>query len=225
MNKKELAAMIDHTLLKPNATEKMVRQTCQEAIDYQTATVCVNSYWIPLVSQLLDKTSIKPIAVVGFPLGAGLTEAKASEAKLALDAGAQEIDMVINIGELLAGNDELVQKDIQALADTCHQADTLLKVIIETSFLNDPQKVKACQLAEAAGADFVKTSTGFSDGGATTEDVALMRQTVSNKVKVKASGGIHSYEEAMTMLEAGADRLGLSGTAKVLAGVPDEEAE
>ena len=217
MNRQELATMIDHTLLKPNATEAMIRQTCQEALDFHTAIVCVNSYWIPLVNQLLAGSSVKPIAVIGFPLGASLTEAKVAEAQLAIDAGAKEIDMIINLGALIAGDDQTVAKDIQAVAEACHSKEALLKVIMETSYLTPQQKVKACQLVESAGADFVKTSTGFPDGGATVEDVALMRQTVGDGVQVKASGGIHSYQEAMAMIEAGADRPGLSGTAKVLA--------
>lgn len=169
------------------------------------------------MNQLLAGSSVNPIAVIGFPLGASLTEAKVAEAQLAIDAGAKEIDMVINLGALIAGDDQTVVKDIQAVAEACHSKEALLKVIIETSYLTHQQKVKACQLVESAGADFVKTSTGFPDGGATVEDVALMRQTVGDGVQVKASGGIHSYQEAMAMIEAGADRLGLSGTAKVLA--------
>lgn len=212
----ELARYLDHTNLKPNATQADIKQTCQEAKKYQTASVCVNAHWIPLVKEQLADSPVNPIAVVGFPLGATSTAAKVAEAQDAINAGAEEIDMVINIGELLSNNDTFVQSDIAALSTVVHQKNKLLKVIIETSFLDNDQIVKACQLAEAAQADFVKTSTGFSSAGAKVADVALMRKTVGDRLGVKASGGIHSRQEALAMIEAGASRLGVSATVKIL---------
>lgn len=212
----ELARYLDHTNLKPNATQADIKQTCQEAKKYQTASVCVNAHWIPLVKEQLTGSPVNPIAVVGFPLGATSTAAKVAEAQDAMNAGAEEIDMVINIGELLSNNDTFVQSDIAALSAVVHQENKLLKVIIETSYLNNDQIVKACQLAEAAQADFVKTSTGFSSSGAKVADVALMRKTVGDRLGVKASGGIHSRQEALAMIEAGASRLGVSATVKIL---------
>lgn len=212
----ELARYLDHTNLKPNATQADIKQTCQEAKKYQTASVCVNAHWIPLVKEQLTGSPVNPIAVVGFPLGATSTAAKVAEAQDAMNAGAEEIDMVINIGELLSNNDTFVQSDIAALSAVVHQENKLLKVIIETSFLDNDQIVKACQLAEAAQADFVKTSTGFSSAGAKVADVALMRKTVGDRLGVKASGGIHSRQEALAMIEAGASRLGVSATVKIL---------
>ncbi|MGL5886159.1 deoxyribose-phosphate aldolase [Lactobacillus mellis] len=212
----ELARYLDHTNLKPDATQADIEQTCQEAKKYQTASVCVNAHWIPLVKAQLADSPVNPIAVVGFPLGATSTAAKVAEAQDAMNAGAEEIDMVINIGELLSNNDTFVQSDIAAVSAAVHQENKLLKVIIETSFLNNEQIVKACQLAEAAQADYVKTSTGFSSAGAKVEDVALMRKTVGDRLGVKASGGIHSRQEALAMIEAGASRLGVSATVKIL---------
>lgn len=212
----ELARYLDHTNLKPNATQADIKQTCQEAKKYQTASVCVNAHWIPLVKEQLADSPVNPIAVVGFPLGATSTAAKVAEAQDAINAGAEEIDMVINIGELLSNNDTFVQSDIAALSAVVHRKNKLLKVIIETSFLDNDQIVKACQLAEAAQADFVKTSTGFSSAGAKVADVALMRKTVGDRLGVKASGGIHSRQEALAMIEAGASRLGVSATVKIL---------
>lgn len=212
----ELARYLDHTNLKPDATQADIEQTCQEAKKYQTASVCVNAHWIPLVKAQLADSPVNPIAVVGFPLGATSTTAKVAEARDAMNAGAEEIDMVINIGELLSGNNTFVQSDIAAVSAAVHQENKLLKVIIETSFLNNELIVKACQLAEAAQADYVKTSTGFSSAGAKVEDVALMRKTVGDRLGVKASGGIHSRQEALAMIEAGANRLGVSSTVKIL---------
>ena len=212
----ELARYLDHTNLKPDATQAEIEQTCQEAKKYQTASVCVNAHWIPLVKAQLADSPVNPIAVVGFPLGATSTAAKVAEAQDAMNAGAEEIDMVINIGELLSNNDTFVQSDIADVSAAVHQENKLLKVIIETSFLNNDQIVKACQLAEAAQADYVKTSTGFSSAGAKVEDVALMRKTVGDRLGVKASGGIHSRQEALDMIAAGASRLGVSATVKIL---------
>lgn len=218
MNKSTLSKYIDHTYLKADATKDDIIRICNEAKQYNTASVCVNAYWAALVSGQLAGTDIKTCCVVGFPLGATSTASKAFEARQAIKDGAEEIDMVINIGELLAGEDGNVEADIKAVADTVHASDKLLKVIIETSFLDHDQKVRACELSEKAGADFVKTSTGFSSAGAKADDVALMRQTVGDRLGVKASGGIHSYDEAMEMIDAGADRLGVSATIEILEG-------
>lgn len=217
-NQTELAKYLDHTLLNPNATKKDIIKTCEEAKQYKTASVCVNAYWATLVHEQLQGTGINTCVVVGFPLGATSTETKVFEAKKAIADGADELDMVINIGELIGENYEAVQKDIAEVAEAVHVENKLLKVIIETSFLDDEQIVKACELSEQAKADFVKTSTGFSSAGAKTADVKLMRQTVGDRLGVKASGGIHSYEEAISMIEAGANRLGVSATVKILAG-------
>lgn len=213
----QLAKYLDHTNLKPEATEASIRQTCEEAIKYNTASVCINSHWIPLAAELLKDTTVNPITVVGFPLGSTNTATKVYEAITAIDDGAVEIDMVLNVGELISGNLEFVTKDIQAVAEACHAKQKLLKVIFETSLLNDEQIVNACHASEKAGADYVKTSTGFSSEGATLHNVALMRKTVGDKLGVKASGGIHSREEALAMIEAGASRLGVSATVKILA--------
>ena len=212
----QLAKYLDHTNLKPEATEASIRQTCEEAIKYNTASVCINSHWIPLAAELLKDTPVNPITVVGFPLGATNTETKVYEAITAIDDNAEEIDMVLNVGELIGGNLDYVTADIQAVAEAVHAKHKMLKVIFETSLLNDEQIVNACHASEAAGADYVKTSTGFSTEGATLHNVALMRKTVGNKLGVKASGGIHSREEALAMIEAGASRLGVSATVKIL---------
>lgn len=217
LTKEELASYLDHTNLQPNATKEQIQQTCEEAKEFNTAAVCVNAYWTSFVAKRLADTDIKTCVVVGFPLGATTGEAKVAEAESAIKKGADEIDMVINIGELLSGDDAAVEGDIVAVANAVHEHDKILKVIIETSFLDPDHIVKACQLAKHAGADFVKTSTGFSSAGAKTEDVRLMRETVGDRLGVKASGGIHSYEEAIAMIEAGASRLGVSATKKILA--------
>lgn len=212
----QLARYIDHTNLRPNATREEIEQTCAEALRYNTASVCVNSHWIPLVKELLAGSDVNPIAVVGFPLGATSTASKVFETEKSIEDGAQEIDMVINIGELLDGNDQFVCSDISAVAKEAHKHKKLLKVIIETSFLNQDQIVKSCLLAEKSGADYVKTSTGFSSSGAKVEDVALMYKTVGDRIKVKASGGIHNRKEAIAMIKAGASRLGVSATVSIL---------
>ncbi|WP_251908324.1 deoxyribose-phosphate aldolase [Lentilactobacillus kefiri] len=212
----QLAKYLDHTNLKPDATEASIRQTCEESIKYNTASVCINSHWIPLAAELLKDTTVKPITVVGFPLGATNTETKVYEAITAIDDGAEEIDMVLNVGELIGDNLDYVTADIQAVAEAVHAKNKMLKVIFETSFLNDDQIVKACHASENAGADYVKTSTGFSSEGATLHNVELMRKTVGSKLGVKASGGIHSREEALAMIGAGASRLGVSATTKIL---------
>lgn len=217
ITKEELASYLDHTNLKPNATKEQIQQTCEEAKEFNTASVCVNAYWTSFVTERLADTKVKTCVVVGFPLGATTTETKVAEAQAAIKNGADEIDMVINIGELLSGDNEAVEGDIVAVANTVHEQDKVLKVIIETSFLDQEKIIKACQLAESAKADFVKTSTGFSSAGAKIEDVSLMRETVGDRLGVKASGGIHSYDEAIAMIEAGASRLGVSATKQILA--------
>ncbi len=213
---KTLAKMIDHTLLKPDATADQIAQLCYEAKKYHFASVCVNPANVKLCADLLKGTDVKVTSVIGFPLGATSTEVKVFETKNALDNGANEIDMVINIGALKAGDNELVAHDIREVVKTAHAAGALVKVIIETSLLTDEEKVIACLLAKGADADYVKTSTGFSSGGATVHDVALMRKSVGPDLGVKASGGIHSHEEAEQMIAAGATRIGASASIKIL---------
>lgn len=217
----QLAKYIDHTNLKAEATKADIQKTCEEAAKYNTASVCVNSYWIPFVAEQLKGTTVNPIAVVGFPLGAMSTNAKVYEANDAIDAGAEEIDMVINIGELRGGNTEVVLADIKALSKAVHAKNKLLKVIIETVLLNKDEIKLASKLTVEGEADFVKTSTGFSTSGAKLEDVKIMRETVGPDFGVKASGGVHSYEEAIEMIEAGATRLGVSATVAILTGSKD----
>lgn len=206
----------DHTVLKADATKAEVDKIVDEAIKYNFASVCVNSYWTSYVSKRLAHTDIKTCVVVGFPLGAMSTRAKAMEASLAIEDGAGEIDMVINVGALKTGDLDTVLKDISEVRKAT--GNNILKVIIETCYLNDKEKVLACQLSVKAGADFVKTSTGFGTGGATVQDVALMKEAVNGNAKVKASGGIRTEETAKAMIEAGADRLGTSATVKILQG-------
>ncbi len=210
-----LAGMIDHTMLKADAPRDVIVRYCEEAKQYGFASVCVNSCRVPLVAQQLQGSNVKVCCVVGFPLGAMLTEAKAAEAKFAVAAGAQEVDMVINIGWLKDKDYEAVQKDIEAVREATGK-NAILKVIIETCLLTDEEKIKACELSVAAGADFVKTSTGFSTGGATAEDVALMKKTVDGKALVKASGGIRTNADALRMVEAGADRIGVGNGVPLL---------
>ncbi len=202
--------LFDHTILKADAVADEVRQVCQEAVEYGFMSVCINSCYTALVKKLLQGTPVKVCTVVGFPLGQMSTPAKCAEAAQAVAEGADEIDMVINVGALKDRDYPAVRADIAQVKSACGQA--ILKVIIETCLLTRPEKIKACQLAEEAGADFVKTSTGFGGGGATPEDVALMRETVGNRLGVKASGGIRDRETAEAMLHAGASRLGTSRT-------------
>lgn len=202
----DIAKIIDHTMLKPEATQETIRRYCAEARTYGFASVCVNSCHAALVATELKGTGIKTCCVVGFPLGAMITEAKAFEAETAVKAGAQEIDMVINIGGIKDGNMDFVTDDIRAVVEAVKPA--LVKVIIETCLLSDEEKIAACEAAVHAGAAYVKTSTGFSTGGATLDDVKLMRQTVGNQAKVKASGSIRTHEFACQLAEAGADRIG-----------------
>ena len=205
-----VARLIDHTLLKPEATRAEVEQVCAEAREYGFASVCVNAFWVPLVARLLAGCAVKTCTVVGFPLGATSTESKVAETRIATAAGASEIDMVMNIGALRGGEAKVVEDDIRAVAEAAHAAGATLKVIIETALLNGEQKVLACRLAKSAGTDFVKTSTGFSKSGATVEDIALMRQTVGPQLGVKASGGVRSLENLQAMVAAGATRIGTS---------------
>lgn len=212
----ELNRMIDHTLLKANATRAQIEKLCDEALEYNFASVCVNTCWVPLAHEKLAGSEVKTCCVVGFPMGAMLTEAKAAETRLAVEAGADEVDMVINIGWLLDGEFDAVRDDIAAVVKAAD--GKCVKVIIEACLLTDEQKVKACELSVEAGATFVKTSTGFSTGGATVADVALMRKTVGDRCLVKAAGGIHTADEARAMVEAGADRLGCSAGIQIMAG-------
>jgi deoxyribose-phosphate aldolase len=213
----ELARFIDHTLLKPEATEREIRTLCEEARKFSFATVCINSRFIPLAAELLAGTKTLPIAVVGFPLGACATEAKVFETRWAVEKGAREIDMVVALGALMEGKDAEVEADIRAVVQAAGPSAPV-KVILETCLLNDEQKTRACRLSVAAGAAFVKTSTGFSKGGATLEDIRLMRATVGPNVGVKASGGIRTREQALAMIEAGANRIGASASAAIVEG-------
>ena len=215
MDKKTIASIIDHTLLKPEATPAQIEKLCAEAAEYHFASVCVNPVYIPLAARLLKGTGVKVCCVVGFPLGAIAPEQKAAEAASCAAMGAEELDMVIHVGAAKAGDWALVQRDIEGVVKAA--AGHTVKVIIETCLLTDEEKVKACEAAKAAGAHFVKTSTGFSTGGATTHDIALMRKTVGPEMGVKASGGIRDYETAMAMIEAGANRIGASAGIAIVA--------
>jgi deoxyribose-phosphate aldolase len=211
-----LAGMIDHTLLKPEATPEKITQLCDEARQYQFASVCVNPTHVHLCADLLKGSGVKVCTVIGFPLGANTTAVKVFEAKTAIQEGANEVDMVINIGALKAGEYNLVLNDIREVAEEAHAGDAIAKVIIETVFLTDDEIVKVCQLAKEAGADFVKTSTGFSGGGANVHDIELMRRTVGPEMGVKASGGVHNLAEARALVAAGATRIGASAGVKIV---------
>ena len=214
------AAMIDHTLLKAEATRDQIKKLCEEAKQYGFASVCVNPTWVKYAAELLDGAESIVCTVIGFPLGANTSAVKALETKDAIANGASEIDMVINIGAMKNGEFDLVREDIKAVVDAAN--GTLVKVIIETSLLTDEEKVKACELAALAGADFVKTSTGFSTGGATAEDIALMRKTVGPEIGVKASGGVRSLEDMKLMIENGATRIGASSGVAIMNGLTSE---
>ncbi|MEK3890677.1 deoxyribose-phosphate aldolase [Bacillus sp. FSL K6-3431] len=218
---KNIAQMIDHTLLKPDAKLEELKILCSEAEKYQFASVCVNPTWVDYASSLLKETDVKVCTVIGFPLGANTPETKAFETKNAVEHGAQEIDMVINIGALKSGNIELVKKDIIAVCSAAKDK-ALVKVIIETCLLTDKEKTQACEIAKNAGADYVKTSTGFSTGGATIEDVALMRKAVGQELGVKASGGVRSLDDVKKMIEAGATRIGASSGVAIVQGLSSE---
>jgi len=213
-----VARMIDHTLLKPDATPKEIKTLCEEARTYNFASVCVNPSFVPMCKDLLRGSKVKVCTVIGFPLGATTTETKRFEAEQALKNGAQEIDMVINIGMLKQGENEYVFNDINQVVLAAKKFGAVCKVIIESAILTDEEKIKACILAKEAKADFVKTSTGFSKGGATAGDVALMRYVVGSSVGVKASGGIRTTEDAKLMIASGADRIGASASVKIVGG-------
>ncbi|MEO8096111.1 MAG: deoxyribose-phosphate aldolase [Acidobacteriota bacterium] len=205
-----LAKFIDHTLLRPAATADEIRTLCREAREYGFAAVCVNPYWVELAAEQLEGSLIAVASVVGFPLGANITATKVEETKAVILAGAREIDMVMNIGELIGGHADAVREDIRAVSQEAHRAQAVVKVILETVLLTDLQKRRACELAKEAGADFVKTSTGFAGGGATVADVSLMRDAVGAAMGVKASGGIRNLADAEALIAAGATRLGTS---------------
>jgi deoxyribose-phosphate aldolase len=211
-----LAAQIDHTLLRADATSADIRKICCEARKYGFASVCVNSYWVPLAAAELAGSRVKVCTVIGFPLGANATATKVAETEIAVKQGAAEIDMVINIGELKGGNYDAVRQDIEAVAVAAHKGGAILKVILETALLDDNQKIVGSTLSKVAGAEFVKTSTGFSTGGATLHDVALMRQAVGEEMGVKASGGIRTLEDLKNMIAAGATRVGASASVKIM---------
>ncbi len=211
-----LAGLIDHTLLKPEATPTQVRTLCREAREHGFVSVCVNPRYVPRCVQELADSGVLVCTVAGFPLGATTSTVKADEAREAVRLGAREVDMVLSIGDLKAGEERLVQADVAAVAEACHADEAILKVIIEACLLEDAEKVRACQLSAAGGADFVKTSTGFSTGGATAYDVLLMRHTVGERVGVKAAGGIRTLADALRMLVAGANRLGASAGVKLV---------
>ena len=221
--KRELARWIDHTMLKPDATREEIEKICHEAIEFGFASVCVNPTWVPLAYKKLRGNEPKVCTVVGFPLGATFPEVKALETELAVERGADEIDMVINIGALKSGDYDLVEHDIRSVVRAAGRR--IVKVIIETCLLTDEEKVKACTLAKIAGANYVKTSTGFSKGGATVKDVALMRKVVGAEMGVKASGGVRSYEEACKMVEAGATRIGASASVAIVANGAAEKSD
>ena len=209
------AGLIDHTLLKPEASESDIKKLCNEAIEFGFASVCVNPAWVKPAAKFLSGSNIPVCTVIGFPLGATLSDVKAYETRRSIFNGAREVDMVINIGALKSGNDCAVEDDIRRVAEAAHENDVLCKVIIETALLTDEEKVRACLASKNAGADFVKTSTGFSKGGATVEDVNLMRRTVGRNLGVKASGGVKGIDDARKMFEAGATRIGASVGVKI----------
>ena len=206
--------LIDHTLLKQDATPEQIVKLCEEAKQFDFMSVCVNPAYVPLAAKCLEGSSVKVCTVIGFPLGMNLTRTKVEEAELAIKEGADEIDMVINVGMLKAGHDQYVEEEIRELKAVAGQK--VLKVIIETCLLTDEEKVRACLASKNAGADFVKTSTGFSTGGATVHDVALMRKTVGPEMGVKASGGVRTHEDLLAMVEAGATRIGTSNGTKII---------
>jgi len=213
---KALARRIDHTLLKPDATQEQIEKLCREAREHGFATVCVNPYWVKLCAQLLAGSETAVCTVAGFPLGATSPEVKAFEAARAVADGATEVDMVMNVGALKSRDYRLVARDVASVVEASHAGGARVKVIIEAALLTDDEKVKACVIARAAGADYVKTSTGFGPGGATAADVALMRRVVGPGMGVKAAGGVRDLEAARAMLEAGADRIGASVGVKIV---------
>jgi deoxyribose-phosphate aldolase len=215
-----VAALIDHTLLRPEATASEIRRVCAEARQYGFATVCANPYWIPLVTAEIAGSQVKACAVVGFPLGANATSIKVAETIEAIRDGAREIDMVMNVGELRGGEKDGVLRDIRAVVEAAHRGGAIVKVILETALLTDEQKATACGLAKDAGAEFVKTSTGFGPAGATVEDVALMRRAAGAAMGVKAAGGIRTLADVQRMVEAGATRVGSSSSVTIIETIP-----
>lgn len=213
-----IASMIDHTLLKPEATKSQIEELCREAKRYGFASVCVNPSYVKLCAELLRDSKVRVCTVIGFPLGATTTEAKVREAEQAIADGARELDMVINVGMLKSGEYDYVEKDIASVAALGRRSSVLTKVIIETGLLTDEEKVKACLIAKRAGANFVKTSTGFAKGGATAGDIALMRHVVGSALGVKASGGVRTQEQARELIASGADRIGASASVKIVTG-------
>ncbi len=217
LSQAELAGYIDHTLLKPDAVESQFEQLCNEAVTYKFKSVCVNSSWVPYVAKKLRGTGVVICSVIGFPLGGMDTRSKAFEARSAIASGATELDMVLNVGALKSGNLKLVEEDIRAIKRAC-RSTTVLKVILETGLLTEAEKILACEIAKKADADFVKTSTGFAGSGATVQDIALMRRIVGPKMGVKASGGIKTYDQAIALINAGANRLGCGASVAVVTG-------
>lgn len=216
VNSGGVAALIDHTLLKAEATRNDIERICREALQYRFASVCVNSVFVKQVSDALRNSPVKTCVVVGFPLGSNLPAVKLDEARVALEQGAQEIDMVIHIGGLKAGDDAAVRSEIESLRRAVHEHRAILKVIIETALLSEEEKVRACRAARDARADFVKTSTGFSTSGATVGDVELMRREVGREMGVKASGGVRTLDDLLEMVDAGATRIGTSNGVKIM---------
>jgi len=221
MSQLELAGFIDHTLLKPEAVESQFELLCNEAVKYKFKSVCVNSSWVPYVAKKLRGTGVIICSVIGFPLGGMDTRSKAFEARSAIASGATELDMVINVGALKSGNLKLVEEDIRAIKRAC-RSTTVLKVILETGLLTDAEKILACEIAKKADADFVKTSTGFAGSGATVEDISLMRRIVGPKMGVKASGGIKTFNQAIALIDAGANRLGCGASVAVITGAESQ---
>ncbi|HLR92026.1 MAG TPA: deoxyribose-phosphate aldolase [Atopostipes sp.] len=217
-----IAQYIDHTILNADATKEDIQRICEEAKEYHFKTVCIQPYWVKYAKELLEGTDVGVTTVIGFPLGANTTDIKVAEAKQALAEGVSDVDMVINIGALKSEDYDTVLEDIQAVVNAV-DGKAVVKVIIETSLLTKPEKIRASELAKQAGADFVKTSTGFSTGGATLDDVRLMRATVGPKMGVKASGGVRSYEDAVAMIEVGATRIGASSGIKIVEGAKEVE--
>lgn len=216
MGSQDIASLIDHTILKPETTAAQVRKLCEEGLLYKFASVCVNSFFAPLAAELVRGSPVKLCTVSGFPLGAMATDSKVFEAQEAIQHGAQEIDMVMNVGALKSGDENAVEEDIRRVAEACHRGNAICKVILENCLLGEEEKSRACRIAVQAGADYVKTSTGFNAGGATAEDVALMRATVGPKIGVKASGGIRTLEDVKKMVAAGATRIGTSSSVKIM---------
>ena len=216
MDSQSIAKLIDHTLLKPEAASSQIRTLCEEAVRLGFASVCINPWYVPLAADLVRGSTVKVCTVVGFPLGATMPQVKVFETEQAIKNGADEIDMVINIGALKSGEDEAVESDICGVVDASHRGDAICKVILEAALLTGEEKIRACRAAKNADADYVKTSTGFGPGGATIEDVSLMRSIVGPKMGIKAAGGIRTLEDLKKMLAAGATRIGSSSGVKIL---------